>query len=223
MNRKQINYLLILLLAPIVVILGVTAFRDERYNLISLLIAVLACVPFFVNFEKGRTGTAKMTIIAVMTAVVAATRAIPEFKPTTAVVIITAVGFGAESGFLVSALAAVVSNMFFGQGPWTPIQMFAWGIVGFFAGVGAEKGFIGNAVSLVIYGVIAAAIYSVIMDLWSVVSMNGGFNLGQYIAYAAGSLPYMAKYAIENAVFLIVLKYPVGMIFERIKTKYGIK
>ncbi len=222
MNKKVISYLLILLLAPALVLLGVTAFRDERYNLISLLVAVLACIPFFVNFEKGRTGTAKMIIIAVMTAVVAATRAIPAFKPTTAVIIITAVGFGAESGFLVGALSAVVSNMFLGQGPWTPIQMFAWGIVGFFAGVMAEKGWLNNIVLLVVYGVIGAALYSVIVDLWSVVSMNGGFNWGQYIVYATGSLPYTAKYAAENAVFLIALKYPVGAIFERIKTKYNI-
>ena len=52
-----------------------------------------------------------------------------------AIIIITAVAFGPEAGFLTGALTAFVSNFIFGQGPWTPWQMFTWGLVGFLAGI----------------------------------------------------------------------------------------
>lgn len=60
---------------------------------------------------------------------------LPNFKPCSAIIIITAVAFGPEAGFLTGALTAFVSNFIFGQGPWTPWQMFTWGLVGFLAGI----------------------------------------------------------------------------------------
>lgn len=56
---------------------------------------------------------------------------IPDFKPVSAIAIIAGVVFGRKSGFMVGALAALASNFFFGQGPWTPWQMYAWGLVGY--------------------------------------------------------------------------------------------
>ena len=59
---------------------------------------------------------------------------LPNFKPVTAIVMITGIAFGPEAGYLTGALAALLSNFLFGQGPWTPWQMFSWGIVGFLTG-----------------------------------------------------------------------------------------
>ena len=64
----------------------------------------------------------------------------PQFKPVAAMVIITGVTLGGESGFLVGAIGAFVSNFYFSQGPWTPWQMFSFGIIGFVAGVIFQKG-----------------------------------------------------------------------------------
>lgn len=227
MNKKVINYLLILVGVPVLIAIGMAAFKDERYNLISVLIAVLACLPFFINFERKGTDSKKLILIAVMTALVVVSRcifiAVPSYKPMTAIIIITAIYFGAESAFLVGALAAIISNMFFGQGPWTPIQMFVWGIVGFIGGLIAKKGWLDNIAGLVIYGIIGGIIYSLIMDLWSVISMDGTFNFGRYITMSIGSLPYTARYAVANVVFLLVLKVPIGKVLERIKRKYAIE
>ena len=66
----------------------------------------------------------------------------PQFKPVVALVIIAGVCFGGETGFLVGAVTGFVSNFFFGQGPWTPWQMFALGIVGFIGGILFKKGFL---------------------------------------------------------------------------------
>ena len=58
-----------------------------------------------------------------------------QFKPVVAIVVIAGVCLGKESGFLVGAMTAFVSNFIFGQGPWTPWQMFCWGLLGFLAGL----------------------------------------------------------------------------------------
>ena len=87
---------------------------------------------------------------------------LPQFKPVAAIVIISGVAFGGETGFLVGAITAFVSNFFFGQGPWTPWQMFSFGIIGFLAGIMFQKGILrktktdmcvfGFLVTFVIYG-----------------------------------------------------------------------
>lgn len=59
---------------------------------------------------------------------------IPNFKPTLAMVIIAGICLGKESGFLIGSMSAFVSNFLFGQGPWTPYQMIASAIIGYFAG-----------------------------------------------------------------------------------------
>ena len=52
---------------------------------------------------------------------------IPDFKPVSAIAIIAGATLGRRNGFMVGALAALTSNFFFGQGMWTPWQMYAWG------------------------------------------------------------------------------------------------
>ena len=96
---------------------------------------------------------------------------VPSFKPVVAVTIISAVCFGAESGFLVGALSMLSSNMLFGQGPWTPWQMFAAGIIGFLAGILFQKGWLkARKISLCIYGFLATVfIYGGIMNPASLV------------------------------------------------------
>ena len=95
------------------------------------------CVFHFISFEKGKNDARRIVIIAVMTALSVAGRfvfaPIPFFKPVTAIVIITAIYLGSEAGFITGAFSAVVSNFYFGQGPWTPFQMLAWGLIGFLA------------------------------------------------------------------------------------------
>jgi energy-coupling factor transport system substrate-specific component len=141
--KKVIKYLCVFLVAPLIVLCGVFFLGDRKYAFVSLTLSVVACIPFFVSFEKGKNDARRIVIIAVMTALSVAGRfvfaPIPFFKPVTAIVIITAIYLGAEAGFITGAFSAVVSNFYFGQGPWTPFQMFAWGLIGFLAGLLAKR------------------------------------------------------------------------------------
>ena len=109
--------------------------------LIGLVFLLVSSVPFFLVFDRKKPQAREIVPIAVMAAIAVVGRTVfeivplPNFKPCSAIIIITAVSFGPEAGFLTGALTALVSNFIFGQGPWTPWQMFTWGLVGFLAGL----------------------------------------------------------------------------------------
>lgn len=227
MRNKKINYFIIMILIPLSIALGVILFKDRKYNLISIIIAFLSCLPIFFSFEKGKTSTRKMTILSVMVAISVAGRfvfaATHGFKPVTAIVVITAIYFGSEAGFLTGSLSAIISNIYFGQGPWTPFQMFSWGMLGLIAGLPfMRKLLLKNRFILAIYGIFAGVIYSLMMDVWTVLAMDGVFNARRYLAAVTTALPVMAIYAVSNVVFLMLAIKPFGEKLERIKTKYGI-
>lgn len=227
MNDKEIKNIIIIILIPLCIALGVIIFKDRKYNLISMIIAILSCIPIFLTFEKGETSTRRIVIIAVMIAISVAGRvaftALQGFKPVAAIVIITAIYLGAEAGFLTGSMSAIISNIYFGQGPWTPFQMFSWGMIGFIAGIPfMQKLLLKNRVVLSIYGIFSGIIFSLIMDIWTTLSIDGIYNMKRYMAAVATSFPFMAIYAISNVVFLMLAVKPFGEKLERIKIKYGI-
>ena len=216
-------------LIPLAVLPALTAavllIADTKHTaLISVVFALLACVPFFLSFEKGQSSTKRLTAVAVMTALSVAGRlifaAVPAFKPVTAIVVITAVYLGAQAGFMTGALSAVISNLYFGQGPWTPFQMLSWGLIGFVAGLmGAQLK--KSRILLAVYGVLAGAAFSLVMDVWTVVWYDESFTPALMGAALLSSLPFTALYAGSNALFLLVLEKPVGKKLDRLITKYG--
>lgn len=219
--RKVLKFMIPFVAVPMLVALGVFVFEGKRYLLVSLGVAVLAVLLFLTGFEKKVTGTRRMVIVAVMTALCIAGRFIPFFKPITALTILTAVYLGKEAGFLVGALAALLSNFYFGQGPWTPFQMLAWGLIGLLAGYLA--GFLKQSKPfLLAYGVLSGILFSFVMDIWTVLWYNGSFHLGLYLSALVTAIPHTVLYAVSNFIFLWFLAKPFGEKLERIRIKYGV-
>ncbi len=223
--KKVIKYLCVFLVAPLIVLCGVFFLGDRKYAFVSLALSVVACIPFFVSFEKGKNDARRIVIIAVMTALSVAGRfvfaPIPFFKPVTAIVIITAIYLGAEAGFITGAFSAVVSNFYFGQGPWTPFQMFAWGLIGFLAGLLAKR-LVESKVLLIIFGALTGVVFSFIMDVWTTLWADGTFNIARFIASITTAAPFTVVYMVSNVIFLLLLTKPIGRKLQRLKTKYGI-
>jgi len=223
--KKVIKYLCVFLVAPLIVLCGVFFLGDRKYAFVSLALSVVACIPFFVSFEKGKNDARRIVIIAVMTALSVAGRfvfaPIPFFKPVTAIVIITAIYLGAEAGFITGAFSAVVSNFYFGQGPWTPFQMFAWGLIGFLAGLLAKR-LLESKVLLIIFGALSGVAFSFIMDVWTTLWADGTFNIARFIASITTAAPFTVVYMVSNVIFLLLLTKPIGRKLQRLKTKYGI-
>jgi len=96
-----------------------------------LAIALLAG---FVWYERGKPDAKIVALVGTLAALAALGRiafaAVPNVKPTTDIVLISGYALGGPPGFVVGAVAALTSNFFFGQGPWTPWQMAGWGATG---------------------------------------------------------------------------------------------
>lgn len=219
--RRILRQILPWVAIPLCVLLGATVFSDKGYAYVTLLVTMLSLLLFIAGFEKKRTGTRRLILVAVMVALSVAGRFLPLFKPITALTVLTAMYLGSESGFLTGALSAVISNFYFGQGPWTPFQMMSWGLIGFTAGLLAQplkrhKWF------LLCYGVIAGVAYSFIMDIWTVLWYNGTFQWTLYTDALLSAIPYTCVYALSNVLFLLLFAKPFGQKLERIQVKYGV-
>lgn len=206
---------------PLIVLLGVLVFDDKMYAYVSLVITILSIVLFISGFEQRKIGTRRMVLVVVLTVLSVVGRFIPIFKPVTAITIIAGIYLGSEAGFLVGALSAVISNFFWGQGPWTPFQMFAWGLIGLIAGMAAKR-LKKSKILLYIYGAVAGMLFSFIMDIWTVLWYNNGFNAGMYLASIISAIPMTAVYMVSNVLFLILMAEPIGKKLDRIKLKYGV-
>ena len=225
MVKKVLQYLLLLAIIPAVIAVGVFIFDDKQYAWISLIVAIIACASFFLVFEKGKSGTKQMIVISVMVAISVVGRIlftpIPGFKPVTAIIVLTAIYFGGEAGFMTGAFSAVISNMYFGQGPWTPFQMFVWGLIGLIAGL-LSKPLKRSRLLLILYGLFAGVIFSLLLDVWTVLWWDGSLNSARYQAAIVSALGFTAVYAVSNTVFLLLLVKPIGSKLQRIKEKYGL-
>lgn len=219
--RRALRISLPFIIIPAVCVTGATVFGEKKHLFVSLLVALLSVLLFISGFEKKQTGARRLVIVAVMTALAVIGRFIPFFKPVTAITVITAVYLGGEAGFLVGALSAILSNFYFGQGPWTAFQMLALGLIGLFAGY-LSKALKKSRIALVLYGVLAGVVYSLVMDVWTVLWYNDTFNVSLYLSAIITALPHTVLYAVSNFIFLFVAAKPFGEKLERIKIKYGV-
>jgi len=219
--RAWLRWLIPLVLIPLLVLLGTLVFPEKRYLLVTLGVVVLSLLLFLCGFERRQTGSRRMVLAAVLTALCIAGRFLPLVKPVTAITVLAGIYLGGETGFLVGALAAVLSNFYFGQGPWTPFQMLAWGMIGLAAG------WLGRPLKksrwlLLGFGLAAAVAYSLVMDVWTVLWYDTGFRWELYLSALTAALPHTAVYAAGNVLFLWLLAEPVGKKLERVRVKYGL-
>ncbi len=252
MERKRT---LIIFLVCLVMFLGLAVFSavvDERYMLASLAVLFVSMAPFFVRYESKDLHAREIVLIAMLIAIAAVSRvpfaAIPSIQPTSFVIIISALVFGAESGFMIGAIAALVSNMFLGQGPWTPWQMLTWGLMGVTAGMLKDTGWMGHWlrssiekwkphkpkvwlhywqqkqwILLLLFGFMWGFVYGWIMNLSLVITLfQSVFTWNALLAIYAASFYFDLLHALSNVFFLVVFGAGWIRIMERFKKKYGL-
>jgi energy-coupling factor transport system substrate-specific component len=192
----------------------------------SFIFAILACLPFFIRFKRKKNKAEEIVIIAVLAASAAVSRipfaGLPNVQPVSFLVMAAAYTFGAETGFMTGAVAAIVSNIFFGQGPWTIWQMLAWGLVGLISGLLRKTPFMQNSVLRILTGFILGFIFGIIMDIWIVLSMGENLNISAFLLYFSGSFAFNLIHALSNIFFIIIFFKQFTKILERIKNKYGL-
>lgn len=215
---------------PLCIAIGFFFFGDRKYLFISMMTAVLSCIPFWTSLSRGKYSAKKVVLIAVLVAIATAGRSVffmfPGIKPMAAVVIVTGISLGAEAGFLTGSLTMLLSNMLFGQGPWTPWQMFSMGLIGLLAGLlaAAGKERMEKRSSLCLLGLISPlVIYGGIMNFASLLMMSYTINKESIIAIYLSGIPMDMLHAVSTVVFLAVGGKPMLEKIERVKKKHGIE
>lgn len=226
-KRTMVASVMILIVIPLTIFWGIWRLDDRKYYFISLLIIIYTMVPFFMVFERREPKARELMVLAVMTAIAVAGRAafymIPQFKPVVAIVIITAVCFGPESGFMVGAMTGFVSNFFFGQGPWTPWQMFGFGIIGFVSGILFKKNILPKKkIPLCVFGFFATIlIYGGLLNPASVLMFQGKLTWETLLASYIMGIWFDLIHGLATSFFLFFLADPFIEKLDRVKIKYG--
>lgn len=202
---------------------------NGNYYLISVVLILLSFVVFFFSFEKRKPQAREMVTLSVMCAIAVASRvvfsAIPYFKPVLGIIMLTGMALGSGAGFLTGVVTAFVSNFIFGQGPWTPWQMFAFGVAGALAGFLYKKGIMGEKKRLVtaILGyVIIQFLVGPILDVCSIFTMKMEVTGDYALAiFTYGLVPNLI-HGLATGLTLFLLAKPMMEKLNRMKLKYGL-
>ena len=227
-SRRRLALGALLVLVPLTVWMGMTVLEDRKYLFTALLVLLECMASFFLSFERRRPQAREVAVIAVLCALGVAGRTafamLPQCKPVIALTVLTGAALGGESGFLVGAVTMLASNVLFGQGPWTPWQMFALGLIGLLAGVLFHHGPLSaGRMSLAVFGAVSAVgVYGAVMNTASALMWQGGASWEVVLSYWAAGLPMDLVQAAATALYLWFLTGPVLEKLERLQTKYGI-
>jgi energy-coupling factor transport system substrate-specific component len=190
------------------------------WQLASFLLVAIAVAAGFTWYERSHPPAKIVSMVGALAALATVGRIafapFPNVKPTTDIVLFAGYALGPAPGFAVGAISALASNVFFGQGPWTPWQMAAWGMVGVGGGLlgRATKRGLGRWPLAAACGVAGAA-FGLTMDTyqWTLAPIQG---FDAFVAISASSLPYNAAHVVGNVAFCLAL----GPAFVRALTRY---
>ena len=224
---------LVILLIGIPLALYLCSQFNRKYYVGGSAVMILTFLAFALHFENRKPQARELVLLAVMSALAVASRvafaAVPHFKPMTAVIMLTGIVFGPEAGFLTGALAGFVSNFIFGQGPWTPWQMFAYGVGGLLAGFFARWGVLkrmpkksGDLAVLGFFGFLAVVcVVGPLLDTCTLITMAAVINNTSVGAVYLSGLPINLVHGSATAVTLILAGKPLLGKLARVQVKYG--
>lgn len=226
MKKSNIAALLVFLLViPTTLLLGFQ-MSGRWYYLTSTLIIVEMLIPFFLAFEGRKPQARELVVIAVMCALAVAARVcipIPSFKAIFGMIMIGGIAFGPESGFLIGAVAALSSNFFYSQGPYTPWQMMAYGAGGMLAGFLFQKDRLPRKPLIMgIFGFFSILFFvGPLLDTCTVFLAPITISLKTVLAIYASGFPVNVSQGLSTFAVMFVLGKPLLEKLDRIKLKYG--
>lgn len=226
MKKSNIATLLVFLLAvPATLLLG-SRMPGRWYYLTGTLIIMELLIPFFMSFEGRRPQARELVVVAVLCALAVAARVaipIPNFKAIYGIVMIAGIALGPQTGFLVGAVAALSSNFFLSQGPYTPWQMMAYGAGGMLAGFLFRKGRLPrNPVCMGLAGFFGVVLFvGPLLDTCTVFLTPIPMRLSSILAIYISGFAVNISQGISTFLVMFLLGKPLLEKLDRIKVKYG--
>lgn len=214
-----------LLLIPATLFLGLR-LPGRAYYLTGTLIVMELLLPFFLAFEGRRPQARELVVIAVLCALAVAARVaipIPHFKAIFAVIMLSGIAFGPEAGFLVGAVSALASNFFYGQGPYTPWQMTAYGAGGMLAGfVFRKTGLPRKSLVMGIFGFFGVLLFvGPLLDTCTVFLAAPSLSLETALPFYISGFPVNLSQGVCTFLTMLLFGRPLLEKLDRIKQKYG--
>ncbi|PGK43506.1 ECF transporter S component [Bacillus anthracis] len=226
MSKRYVAFIICIFAVIIATLLFTTLIMDGYYMLSSLFLLVVIMLPFYIRFERKAFVSREIVLVAVLAAIAAVSRVpfsiLPSVQPTSFVIIVSAIVFGSETGFMIGATAAIVSNIFLGQGPWTPWQMFSWGMIGFIAGLLRNTFLMKKLWGRLLYGLFVGFLFGWIMNFWGLLGFIHEATWKTVISYYIASFYFDLSHAISNVIFLLLFSTSWITILTRFKKKYSI-
>lgn len=213
------------LLIPVTLFFG-SKLPGRGYYITGTAIIIELMIPFFMAFEGKKPQARELVVIAVMCAIAIAARVaipIPNFKAIFAVIMLSGIAFGPEAGFMVGAISAFASNFFYGQGPYTPWQMMAYGAGGMLAGFCFAKGRLPRKPwVMAIFGFFAVVLWvGPLLDTSSVFLMLSDINWNSLLLTYGAGLSVNISQAACTVLIMLLFGRPLLDKLDRIKVKYG--
>lgn len=211
----------------LILLIGAIAFTPPlrelvSWGLIATVLVILAILAFFFEFEAAALSSKEIALVAMLGTLSAVLRipfaVIPNVQPCTYLIICSGYVFGPVVGFMVGSVTALVSNFFLGQGPWTPYQMFAWGLAGVTASY--VRRFRLNTLWLIVFGAIWGYLYGWIMNTWFWLSFIYPLTLRTFAVYQLNSVWFDTLHAIGNVIFLGLFGMKTIAILERFRQRF---
>lgn len=214
-----------LVLIPGTLYLG-TKLTGRWYYLTCTLVIIETMLPFFFAFETRKPQARELVTIAVMCALAVAARVVvilPNFKPTTAIIMLTGIALGPEAGFMTGAISAFASNFFFTQGPWTPWQMMAYGFGGFLSGTLFHRRFpVRKPVVLAVFGfLVILLLVGPLLDCCTIFTVSTRITWKYALAVFASGFPMNFQHALACGATMLLFSGPLLSKLDRLKRKYG--
>lgn len=193
---------------------------------LTILAVLFAVGLLFASVEASRPAMRQLMPTVVLAALAAAGRvlfaAVPDVKPVSAVAIVAGATLGPQSGFAVGALSALVSNFFFGQGVWTPWQMYAWGLVGYVAGFVCRGEGRRARVGVYVWGLCSALVYGAILNGFYVIGFVRPLTWQTAFVALLAALPFDLIHGVSTVGFLLLVWTPWRASIRRVVAKYGL-
>ena len=197
------------------------------WQLAAVSILSLALAGGFAWYERAHPSARVLALVATMAALAALGRIafapLPNVKPTTDIVLVSGVALGGAPGFAVGALAALTSNLFFGQGPWTPWQMAAWGGVGIAGALlGRLAGERLGRFALAGACALAGLAFGAVMNLSTWVTYTGDHSLAAFATISAAAAPFDVAHATGNAMFALLFGPALLRALRRFRRRFDV-
>ena len=225
-KSNLVTLLVFLLLIPVTLFLG-TKLPGRSFYITGTAIIIEMMIPFFMAFEGRRPQARELVILAVLCAIAIAGRVaipLPNFKAIFAIIMLSGIAFGPEAGFMVGAISAFASNFFYGQGPFTPWQMMAYGAGGMLAGFLFAKGRLPRKPWIMAVFSFLAVMFWIgpLLDSSSIFLMLTHINWTSAVIILTSGMPMNVANGICTALVMLLFGRPLLDRLDRVKVKYGL-